>query len=323
MKDFYKTLGVDKTATEAEIKKAYKKLAIKYHPDKNQGDKEAEETFKKISEAYATLSDKNKRQAYDNPQPSFGGFGVNMDDFFHANQQHHQQQQHVQVQKAITLKEAVFGASVDIDLQYNNPCKPCKETGYEGGKVTTCRTCNGIGMVALAQGAFRIQQTCPSCRGKKYQPDTSAEKCTACKGAGHTPGKKHLNVKVPAGIQSQQMLGLKNVDFEGIGNRNVYVNILVQEEADFQQVNNDIITKMSLPLTTAILGGKQKVVGLEGVEYEAEIPEGTQAGEFLVIKKNYTSSGGDLYGMVSIKIPKGLSEDSKKRVEDMKGILGC
>ena len=325
-KDFYAALGVAKTATEEEIKKAYKKLALQYHPDKNPGDNTAEETFKEISEAYATLSNKEKRCQYDmggrpveNPFSGFSGFQDLFNDLFKQNQApYYRKGNNLQITKVISLKEAVYGCTTELDLIYPSACKPCKGTGIKDAKITQCITCKGSGRVIKDFEFIRTQLTCPGCQGSGQMPDLDASKCTECKGQGKSQVKRRVKIKIPPGIQTGQHLqvfGLGDDSLEGGPSGDLIVLIQIQKDPNFERVGNNIITQVNVSFITAVLGGKVSIKGLDESFTEIEISSGSQPGEVFTVS---TISNMKLIGVLQVTVPKNISEETKTKLEALR-----
>ena len=329
-KDFYAALGVAKTATEEEIKKAYKKLALQYHPDKNPGDNTAEETFKEISEAYATLSNKDKRSQYDNggrpvenPFSGFSGFQDLFNDLFKQNQApYYRKGNNLQITKVLSLKEAVYGCTTELDLSYPSACKPCKGTGIKDAKITQCITCKGKGRIAKDFEFIRTQLTCPGCQGSGQMPDLDASKCEECTGQGKSQVKRRVKIKIPPGIQTGQNLqvsGLGDDSLEGGPSGDLIVIIKVEKDPNFERVGYNIVTQVNLSFITAVLGGKVTIKGLDESLHEVTVLPGSQPGELLTIqKKGVPNSNGNLIGVIQVNVPKNLSEESKAKLEALR-----
>jgi len=350
-RDYYDVLGVPKNATDEDIKKAYRKLAMKYHPDRNQGDeaKKAEEKFKEAKEAYEMLSDSGKRAAYDQyghagvdpnmgmgrggPGPEgFGGFAEAFGDIFGdifgggrrgAGGQQVYRGSDLSYAMEISLEEAAFGKETQIRVPTWENCDTCKGSGAKPGtSAKTCGTCTGSGTVHLRQGFFSIQQTCPQCRGSgKVIP----EPCPACHGAGKIKKQKTLEVKIPAGINEGMRIrsaGNGEPGTNGGPPGDLYIEIRVKQHEIFERDGDDLHCTVPVGLTTAALGGGIEVPVLGGHKAEIELPEGTQHGKTFRlrgkgIKGLRSSYPGDLYCHVTVETPVKLTEHQKKLLREL------
>ena len=349
-RDFYEILGVAKNSSDEDIKKAYRKLAMKYHPDRNQGDKskDAEAKFKEAKEAYEMLSDPDKRAAYDqyghagvDPNmrggpgaQGFGGagfadaFGDIFGDIF--GQARRQQGGGRQVYRGndlsyameITLEEAAKGKETQIKIPGWNSCEPCKGSGAKPGtSVKTCTTCQGSGAVQMRQGFFSVQQTCPHCRGSgRIIPEI----CTTCHGQGKTKTQKTLEVKIPAGIDDGLRIrssGNGEPGTNGGPSGDLFIEIRLKKHEIFERDADDLHCSIPISFTTASLGGEISVPTLEG-QASIDIPEGTQSGkQFRLrgkgIKGVRSSLPGDLYCHINIETPVKLTEHQRKLMREL------
>ncbi len=347
-RDYYETLGVPKNASEDEIKKSYRKLAMKHHPDRNQGDtaKVAEEKFKEAKEAYEMLSDGQKRAAYDqhgfagvDPNmrggagggEGFGGseaFGDIFGDVFGGRQQGRGQGGR-QVYRGgdlsyameVTLEEAALGKDAQIRIPSWDNCNTCSGTGAKPGtKVVSCTTCHGHGQVQMRQGFFSVQQTCPTCKGNgKLIP----EPCSACMGVGKTKTNKTLEVKIPAGIDDNMRIrstGNGEPGTNGGPPGDLYIEIRLKKHDIFERDGDDLHCSVPISFTTAALGGEIDVPTLAG-KAAIDIPDGTQAGkQFRLrgkgIKGVRSSYPGDLYCHISVETPVKLTEHQRKLLKE-------
>ena len=347
-KDYYDTLGVAKNASDEDIKKAYRKLAMKHHPDRNQGDsaKAAEEKFKEAKEAYEMLSDDQKRAAYDqyghagvDPNmrgaagaEGFGGFAEAFGDIFggvFGEQQRRAQQGGRQVFRGgdlsyameVSLEEAANGKEAQIRVPSWDDCGVCKGSGAKPGtKVATCTTCHGHGQVQMRQGFFSVQQTCPQCKGTgKLIPDP----CSSCHGVGKTKNNKTLEVKIPAGIDDGMRIrstGNGEPGTNGGPPGDLYIEIRVKKHEIFERDGDDLHCSVPISFTTAALGGEIEVPTLAG-KAAIDIPEGTQAAkQFRLrgkgIKGVRSSYPGDLYCHITVETPVKLTEHQRKLLKE-------
>ncbi len=352
-RDFYEVLGVAKTASDDEIKKAYRKLAMKYHPDRNQGDKskEAEEKFKEVKEAYEMLSDSQKRAAYDqyghagvdpNMRGGMGGgdmgggfaeaFGDIFGDMFGG--QRGGQRGGRQVYRGsdlsysmeVTLEEAAKGKDAQIRIPSWDNCDTCHGSGAKPGtSPKTCGTCGGQGSVQMRQGFFSVQQTCPHCRGTgKIIP----EPCTTCSGQGKIKRQKTLEVKIPAGIDDGMRIrstGNGEPGTNGGPPGDLYIEIRVKDHDIFEREGDDLHCQVPVSFITAALGGEIEVPTLQG-KAAIDIPEGTQAGkQFRLrgkgIKGVRSSYPGDLYCHIVVETPVKLTEYQRKLLRELEESL--
>jgi molecular chaperone DnaJ len=352
-RDFYEILGVPKNASDEEIKKAYRKLAMKHHPDRNQGDttKGAEVKFKEAKEAYEMLSDPQKRAAYDqhghagvDPNmrggpgaEGFGGFAEAFGDIFgdvfgggrgrgQGGGRQVYRGSDLSYAMEVTLEEAASGKDAQIRIPSWDECDTCHGTGAKPGtKPITCTTCHGAGAVQMRQGFFSVQQTCPQCQGKgKIIPDP----CTACHGQGRIKKQKTLEVKIPAGIDDGMRIrstGNGEPGTNGGPPGDLYIEIRMKKHDIFERDGDDLHCQVPLSFTTAALGGEIEVPTLAG-KAAIDIPEGTQAGkQFRLrgkgIKGVRSSYPGDLYCHVSIETPVKLSEHQRKLLKELEESL--
>ena len=349
-RDYYEVLGVAKNASEDEIKKAYRKLAMKHHPDRNQGDpaKKAEESFKEAKEAYEMLSDPQKRAAYDQyghagvdptaggfrggPE-GFGGFAEAFGDIFGdifggaggrrgGGGQQVYRGSDLSYAMEITLEEAAHGKETQIRIPSWETCETCKGSGAKPGtSPKTCPTCSGAGTVHLRQGFFSIQQTCPHCHGGgKIIPDP----CTACAGQGKVKKTKTLEVKIPPGINEGMRIrsaGNGEPGMNGGPSGDLYIEIRIKQHEVFERDGDDLHCTVPVGLVTAALGGTIAVPTLGG-KAEIDLPEGTQHGKTFRlrgkgIKGVRSSYPGDLYCHVSVETPVKLTEHQRKLLREL------
>ncbi len=353
-RDYYEVLGVAKTADQDEIKKAYRKLAMKHHPDRNQGEgaKASEEQFKEVKEAYEMLSDEQKRTAYDqyghagvDPNSGmgrggpggegFGGFAEAFGDIFgdifggqgqgggrRGGGQQVYRGADLSYAMEITLPEAANGKETQIRIPTWEECETCHGSGAKPGtSPKTCTTCSGSGTVHMRQGFFSIQQTCPHCHGSgKIIP----EPCVTCSGAGKIKKQKTLEVKIPAGINEGQRIALRGHGEPGVQGGpagDLYVEIRIKQHDIFERDGDDLHCTVPIGLTTAALGGAIEVPTLSG-NAEIELPEGTQHGKTFRlrgkgIKGIRSSYPGDLYCHIATETPVKLTEHQRKLLKEL------
>ena len=346
-RDFYEVLGVPKNASEDEIKKAYRKMAMKYHPDRNQGDaaKGAEEKFKEVKEAYEILCDGQKRAAYDQyghagVDPSmrggpgaegFGGFAEAFGDIFgdmfgggagrgRGGRQVYRGND-LSYAMEVTLEEAANGKDAQIRIPSWDECETCHGSGAKPGtQPKTCGTCQGSGVVQMRQGFFAVQQSCPHCHGTgKIIP----EPCTTCHGQGKLKTQKTLEVKIPAGIDDGMRIrstGNGEPGSNGGPPGDLYIEIRVKKHDIFERDGDDLHCEVPVSFVTAALGGEIEVPTLSG-KAAIDIPEGTQAGkQFRLrgkgIKGVRGSYPGDLYCHIVVETPVKLTEYQRKLLKD-------
>jgi len=335
-RDYYKVLDVARTATEAEIKKAYRRLAMKYHPDRNPNDAEAEEKFKECKEAYEVLTDPQKRAIYDqhgheglsarggggySASDAFSDiFGDVFGDIFGAGRRGGRQQvfrgADLRYDLELDLEQAVFGHTVDIEFTTLVECEPCGGTGAApGSKPVTCETCGGAGQVRMQQGFFAVQQTCPRCKGRGQ---TISQPCDSCLGQGRVRKKKKLNVKVPQGVDTGDRIRLTG---EGEAGRNggppgdLYVEIRVREHPIFERDGSHLSCEVPISFVTAALGGTVEVPTLGG-SVELKVPPETQSGRVFRLREKGVKPvrggpTGDLFCRVVVETPVNLTEEQK------------
>ena len=348
-RDYYDVLGVQKGATDAEIKKAYRVLAKKYHPDVNPGDKEAEAKFKEVNEAYEVLSDADKKAKYDqyghaafDPTAGagggfggFGGFGgggfdMDLGDIFGSffgggrsggrRNNGPQKGEDIEVNVTIDFEEAVFGCKKNIKFQRSAKCAHCHGTGSEDGKSETCPTCRGTGQRRVVQNLggmqFQSTTTCDQCRGTGKYVKTP---CSKCRGAGYERVTKNLTVDIPAGIDHGKGLVIRGAGNDGKNGGiagDVYVMVSVRKSSTFKREGYDLYCEVPITISEATLGAEIEVPTLEGRE-KFNIPDGTQTGTTFTLKQKgvpmvNSSRRGDLYFRVNVEIPKGLNEKQKE-----------
>jgi len=349
-RDYYEVLGIDKSADQDAIKKAYRKLAVKYHPDRNPGDKEAEEKFKEATEAYEVLSDDQKRPIYDQYgfagldgmggggaggyshafhdfSDLFGGMGGGMGDIFEtifgggfggsSSRGGPEAGSNLSYGLNISFKDAVYGTSTDIHFRHREKCDCCGGSGAaEGANKKTCPTCNGMGQVRQGNGFFTIQQTCPTCRGKGTTID---KPCSACRGSGLQEKNKQMSLKIPAGVDNGRRIiirGQGDAGENGGPAGDLVIVLHVAQHPNFQRQDNDLFCSIPVTMSQAALGCEVTITALDDKKLTIKIPEGTPTGKMLRIKGegvpiSGSSRKGDLYVEISVQIPTKLSSKQK------------
>ncbi|MDR2603470.1 MAG: molecular chaperone DnaJ [Puniceicoccales bacterium] len=350
--DYYDILGVSKNASEEDIKKAYRRMAVKYHPDKNPGDKVAEEKFKEVAEAYEVLRDSDKRAAYDRYGHSafeqggaqsggwgsgghdpfdifrdvFGGNGF--DDLFgfgrhrSSSESRRQAGSDLRYNLKITLEEAFHGTEKTIKYSKHITCTKCNGSGAApGSKKVTCKTCGGTGVLSMRQGFFSMQQTCPDCHGAGTKIETP---CHNCRGSGRVIESCTTKVKIPAGIFDGANLRMKNMGEAGANggpNGDLYVAIYITENKRFERHERDLYCAKKISFTTAVLGGEIEVETIDG-QANLKIPAGTQAETMFRIKGqgmpdlNHPGNRGNQYVKITIDVPTKLSREQKEKLQE-------
>lgn len=344
-RDFYEVLGVARGASAEDIKKAYRRLAMKYHPDRNADDKDAEARFKEAKEAYEVLTDASKRAAYDQyghagvdaatagagrpggfgPGDAFGDiFGDVFGDIFGGGRRAGRsgvfRGADLRYELALDLEQAVFGATINITIPTVVACEPCKGTGAAPGtKTVQCRRCNGAGQVRISQGFFSIQQTCPGCQGAGQVVE---KPCPSCQGRGRVQQSKTLAVKVPAGVDEGDRIRLTG---EGEAGQNggppgdLYVEIRMRPHPLFERRGADLSCVVPVSFYVAALGGSLDIPTLDG-EVTLKVPPETQPGKVLRLKgkgvKPVRGGGvGDLYCQIDVEVPVNLSAEQKRHLK--------
>lgn len=358
-RDYYEVLGVQKGATKEEIKKGYRKLAIQYHPDRNPGNKEAEEKFKEATEAYEVLSDDQKRQIYDQYgfagldgmgagggggyshaysdfQDLFGGFDFDsiFGSFFGGGSRSrgrgeaNNQGANLRYDMEISFKDAVYGTKTEIQFSHYEPCETCKGTGgADGAKRKTCPTCQGAGQIRRNSGFFSMTQTCPTCQGAGSIIDNP---CKACGGSGLEKRKRKIQITIPPGIDDGKRI---NIPKQGDAGRNggpagdLYIFMHVQPHPQFERSGEDLYCAVPISIMQAALGTELTVTVLDGKKIKIRIPAGTQNGKLLRVRDEGVPIGttgrkGDLYIKIIVRVPAKLSSRSKQLLEEVSRIEG-
>ncbi len=356
-RDYYEVLGVDRNANDAELKKAYRNLAKKYHPDVNPGDKAAEAKFKEANEAYEVLSDSQKRGRYDQfghagTDPNgfgggggfssdfdFGGIGDIFETFFGGSgfggrsktRRGPQKGADIKYSMDISFEEAAFGIEREINVSKMEVCSKCTGSGAKpGSNVTTCSHCNGTGQVQIKQntpfGQFINTKTCDACKG---EGKIITEPCPACNGKGRLRSTKKIKIDIPAGIDDGQTISLRgggDPGLKGGPNGDLYVNIRVKSHPLFSRQGNNVVCDVPITFTQAALGAELEVPTLDGkVKYT--VPEGTQTGSVFRLKGKGIpylrgNGRGDQYVKVTIEVPKKLNDKQKALLREFAEISG-
>ena len=357
-RDYYEILGVSRGATAEEIKKSYRKLAVKYHPDKNPGDASAEEKFKELGEAYEALSDPDKRAAYDryghaafsgpggggggggfhDPMDVFsqmfgGAFGGGFEEFFggggggRRRQGGKQRGSDLRYDLELSLEEAARGVEKELEIERNVPCETCSSKGSTGGGgVKACSTCNGRGVVGRQSGIFIQQFTCPQCRG---QGEMVADPCQDCGGEGRVQRDSRIKLRIPAGVDTGNRLrssGNGDAGVRGGAAGDLYVFLHIRDHDVFERDGNDLFCEVPLPFPTAALGGELKVPTLDG-QSSIRIPAGTQGGTVFRLRDKgmpNLSGGrrGDLNVRVQVEVPTKLNGEQQEKLRAFADSIG-
>ncbi len=346
-RDYYEVLGVEKSADNKQIKKAYKRLAMKHHPDRNADNKaSAEEKFKEIQKAYAILSDEQKRQAYDQfghagvdgsagaggfggGSPfGGGGFGDIFGDIFGGSQQQPDNRgADLRYDLEIDLKDAAEGKTVKIRIPKNEKCDTCSGTGAKPGtSIKTCSACGGAGQVQMQQGFFAVQRPCPTCSGTGQKIESP---CGSCRGQGVVRKQKTLSVKIPAGVDTGNRIrlgGEGEAGSRGGPSGDLYVQVHVKKHNIFQREGNDLYCEVPIDFATASLGGSIEVPTLDG-KLKIKVPAGTQTGKLFRLRgKGITAirhgGAGDLLCQVKIETPVNLSKEQKELLKEFSESCG-
>ncbi len=346
--DYYEVLGVTRDVSEKDLKKAYRKLAMKYHPDRDTSDKTLEEKFKEAKEAYEVLSDPEKRNVYDqlghagvegvrsgagtrgfNFNEVFGEMGEVFGDIFggRSSQSNQRPQRGADLRYTLelNLESALHGTAVEIRVPRLALCKSCAGTGVrKGNKPILCKTCAGEGQVRIQQGFFTIQQTCPECHGRG---DIIKDPCPDCRGQGQVQEAKTLSVKIPAGIDEGNRIRLSGegeAGTRGAPAGDLYVQVHLRPHALFKREGNNLYSDVPINFATAILGGEIEVPTLTGV-VKLHIPAETQSGKILRLRgkgvPGRPGASGDLLCRVFVETPVNLSKDQKDLVQKLEDQL--
>jgi len=351
---YYEVLNVSKDATTTEIKKAYRKLAIKYHPDKNPGSKEAEERFKIVSEAYAILNDEEKREIYDmygkkglQGETRGGGFGgASMDDimdifnsmfgdtfgfgggFGHSDKRANSMPYPLDLELEINLKfnEAIFGVDKEIEVVYKEPCTPCKGTGAKDGKLSNCSYCDAQGQIIMRQGFMTFAQECPKCKGKGQSID---EHCPKCKGASGVAKKEKVTISIPAGVDVGNRLRVPTKGNKDNNNQrgDLYINFNIEEDEHFVRDGNDIYIEVPVFFTQLLLSKDIKIPSLEG-SLSIKLNPKVKDKEHFVFKNkgapnvNSPSHRGRFIAQIKVIYPHKLNSEQNELIHKLQESFG-
>lgn len=351
-RDYYEVLGVERTASEPELKKAYRKLALQFHPDRNPDKPEAEERFKEVSEAYSILSDAEKREVYDryghaglqrggqpgftNVEDIFSHFGDIFGDLFgrggmggpfgggRRRREMPVRGSDLSVRMRLTLEEAAFGCRKEVEVSYPAPCNACQGTGAEGGELEICAGCNGQGQVAYNRGAFMLSSTCPTCRGRGRIPKAT---CGECEGAGEEQIDRRVKVTIPAGIDEGQSLRLANQGQPGLRGGppgHLFVVVDLKPHPIFQREGTHLAYELRVSFPQAALGADVLVptLGEDSEPVTVTVPAGVQPGDHIIVDGEGVPrldgrGRGDLVTIVQIDVPKGLSKKARKLLTEL------
>lgn len=346
--DYYEILEIERTSDKEIIKKAYRKLALKYHPDRNPDDKSAEERFKQINEAYEILSDDEKRQIYDRYgkdglerqgkgfSGDFSGFGSIFEDLFgqafgfgSSRRERGDSEKYeldFLMRLDLSFKEAVFGCKKSISIVYKTPCKDCNGSGSADKQPTTCPDCRGKGQVFVQQGFMAFGQTCPRCHGSG---SIITKPCQACKGDGFTTASEEVEISVPAGVDNEMRLRISGKGNQGKNGArgDLYLVLYVQDDAHFIRNGNDIYIEVPVFFTQILLGAKIHIPSLSGEPIELNLPPNTKDKEQFVFRDEGIADvngrgKGRLIAQVSITYPKSLNTEQKELVQKLDESFG-
>ena len=349
-RDYYDVLGINKSATPDQIKSAYRKLAVKHHPDKNKGDKASEDKFKEASEAYHVLSNAERKQNYDNfghaafengggGRGGFSNFDFSshfsdiFEDFFGGNfsggrrsRRSNNRGSDLRYDLSITLEEAYSGKKQDIKFSSSEKCETCKGSGSKPGhNVGSCSTCSGHGQVRSSQGFFTVQQTCPQCSGSGEE---ITNPCSSCGGQGKKQSSKRLSVTIPKGVDDGtriRLSGKGEAGSRGGGNGDLYLFVNVYSHDLFKRSDENLFFECPISIADAALGTSIEIPTIDGGKAKIKIPPGTQSGkQFRLRGKGMPfmrgSGMGDLYIQVNTEVPISLNKEQKELLEKFREI---
>ena len=344
-RDYYEVLNVGRGSSADEVKKAYRKLALQYHPDRNPGDKVAEEKFKEAAEAYAVLSDQEKRAQYDQFGHSLGGrgfqgfegfednfrgfgdvFGDLFEDFFGTPRTGRgtrvRRGSDLEISVEIKMEDVLEGVSKELEIPRREKCADCEGSGAApGSKKKVCKDCDGRGEVRVSQGFFTLRRSCPTCYGEGEKIE---KPCTRCSGQGRVQKKRKIHIKIPAGIESEMRLkvsGEGEAGERGGPRGDLYVFVIVKEHETFERRGRDIVCEVLVPFTIAALGGEVSVPTLQS-KTNLKIPAGTPAGKIFKLKElgfpdlSGRPITGDQYVRIEIEVPSKLSASERKLLQE-------
>ena len=353
--EYYEILEISRSADAAEIKKAYRKLALQFHPDRNQGDKEAEEKFKAINEAYQVLSDEQKRSTYDR----YGKSGLDSQGFSHFSDMRYEdimgdlgsifesvfgggfgssggfggggakqnRKYNLDLEAEVTLafNEAIFGCKKEVSFSYKKPCETCDGTGSKDKAKATCKECKGKGQVFYRQGFMTFSQTCPACNGKG---SVVTNPCPSCNGKGFSHVDDKVTIDIPEGIDNNNRIrvaGKGNIDERGTRG-DLYILVHVKEDEHFVRHNDDIYIEVPVFFTQVALGQTIKIPTIRG-ETELELPLGAKDKQQFIFKKEgvknvHTHQLGGMIAQISIRYPKKLTKEQKEMLEKLQAEFG-
>ena len=346
--DYYEILEIERTSDKEIIKKAYRKLALKYHPDRNPDDKSAEERFKQINEAYEILSDDEKRQIYDRYgkdglerqgkgfSGDFSGFGSIFEDLFgqafgfgssrRERGESEKYERDFLMRLDLSFKEAVFGCKKSLSIVYKAPCNECNGSGSADKQSTTCPDCRGKGQVFIQQGFMAFGQTCPRCHGSG---SIITKPCQACKGDGFTTASEEVEISVPAGVDTEMRLRISGKGNQGKNGArgDLYLVLYVQDDKHFIRNGNDIYIEVPVFFTQILLGAKIHIPSLSGEPIELNLPPNTKDKEHFVFNGEgvadvNTKAKGRLIAQVSITYPKSLNAEQKELIQRLDESFG-